>query len=101
MIGSRRDAFTPSDEQLNRGGCLLCVITDGAHGGDYWTPGSGWLGFDAEPLPGEFVDSCGAGDAFTAGVLVGIARGLGGADAVAIGAQAAAACCCRPGSFPG
>ena len=54
----------------------------------------------AAVLPGAFVDSCGAGDAFTAGVLVGTARGLDAAGAVALGAQAAADCCCRPGSFP-
>lgn len=100
VIGSERDGISPSDDELGRAGCLLCVITDGARGGRYWEPQSGWSRFAPEPLPGTFVDSCGAGDAFTAGVLVGIARGLTGAGAVALGAQAAAACCCRPGSFP-
>jgi ribokinase len=100
VIGSRASGAVPAADELAQSGCRVCVVTDGNRGGSYWDGGPGWHTFQAAPLPGAFVDSCGAGDAFVAGVLTALARGSDCAGAVALGAATAAACCCQPGSFP-
>jgi sugar/nucleoside kinase (ribokinase family) len=100
VIGTRADGFTPTDAELAEMGCAFCVITDGPRGGSYWTERSDWSSFDPSPLPGEFVDSCGAGDAFNAGVLVGLSRGASPDESVRLGADTAARACCQTGTFP-
>jgi sugar/nucleoside kinase (ribokinase family) len=100
VIGTGADGFTPTDSELSASGCTFCVITDGPRGGSYWTGAGAWESFEAAPLPGEFVDSCGAGDAFNAGVLVGLSRGESAEDAVRLGADTAAKACCQAGTFP-
>jgi sugar/nucleoside kinase (ribokinase family) len=100
VIGTGADGFTPTAAELAEMGCAFCVITDGPRGGSYWTTRSDWSSFDASPLPGEFVDSCGAGDAFNAGVLVALSRGATAEEAVRLGADTAARACCQAGTFP-
>jgi sugar/nucleoside kinase (ribokinase family) len=100
VIGTSADGFRPTDVELAAMGCTFCVITDGPRGGSYRAVGGAWTRFDAAPLPGAFVDSCGAGDAFNAGVLVALSRGHTAEDAVALGASTAARACCQAGTFP-
>ncbi|HJZ61968.1 MAG TPA: PfkB family carbohydrate kinase [Miltoncostaeaceae bacterium] len=67
------------------------VWTQGGRGGHYLTV-SGHAGrFEAAPLPGPPVDSYGCGDSFQAGLTVGLARGLGLEQALALGARCGAA----------
>ncbi|MDX6534459.1 MAG: acarbose 7IV-phosphotransferase [Gaiellales bacterium] len=100
VIGTGADGFLPTDAELGACGCMFCVITDGPSGGSYWTSRSGWSRFDASPLPSGFVDTCGAGDAFNAGVLVALSRGGSAEEAVRLGADTAARACCQAGTFP-
>jgi sugar/nucleoside kinase (ribokinase family) len=99
VVGTSADGFTPRADELDAMGCTFCVITDGPRGGSYWAGGE-WKRFDAAPLPGEFVDSCGAGDAFNAGVLVALSSGRSAEEAVQLGASTAARACCQVGTFP-
>lgn len=51
--------------------------------------------------PGPVVDTTGAGDAFLAGLIVGLARGLPAAEAGGLGAAAAACCVTQAGATAG
>ena len=91
-----------ADADLAATGARWCVITDGARGGRVWERGQGWSAFAVTPLPAdELVDTCGAGDAFAAGVLLALDGGADITDACAHGAAVAAQCLRQVGSFPG
>jgi sugar/nucleoside kinase (ribokinase family) len=91
-----------ADGDLAATGARWCVITDGARGGQVWERGRGWRAFEVAPLPAdELVDTCGAGDAFAAGVLQALDGGADIVDACARGAAVAAQCLRQVGSFPG
>jgi sugar/nucleoside kinase (ribokinase family) len=67
-----------------------------------WERGRGWRAFAVAPLPAdELADTCGAGDAFAAGVLQALDGGADIMDACAHGAAVAAQCLRQVGSFPG
>jgi sugar/nucleoside kinase (ribokinase family) len=100
VIGTSADGFRPTGDELEAMGCTVCVITDGPRGGSYRAGDSEWKRFEAAPLPGRFVDSCGAGDAFNAGVLVALSRGEAPEQALRLGASTAARACCQVGTFP-
>jgi ribokinase len=68
------------------------VWTQGAAGGRYRTEDGREGRWAPAPVPGEVVDSYGAGDSFAAGLTVGLARGLALEDALALGARCGAAC---------
>lgn len=51
--------------------------------------------------PGPVIDTTGAGDSFLAGLVVGLANGLGAVDAARLGAAAAACCVTRRGATAG
>jgi ribokinase len=68
------------------------VWTEGARGGRYQTAGGDAGRWDPAPLPGPPVDSYGCGDSFAAGLTVGLARGLGLEEALALGARCGAHC---------
>jgi len=87
------------DDMLEATGARWCVLTEGAHGGRAWDADHGWRRYDSVPVPG-LVDTCGAGDSFNAGVLMGIAAGDDILDACARGAGVAAQCLTQVGSFP-
>ncbi|MFM7206344.1 MAG: carbohydrate kinase family protein [Planctomycetaceae bacterium] len=53
------------------------------------------------PAPGPVVDTTGAGDAFLAGLVVGLLRNLSAAQAGLLGAATAACCVTRPGATAG
>ena len=52
-----------------------CVLTDGARGGRYWIKGQGWSYFNAQTAS-KVVSTCGAGDAFRAGLIVALNNGI-------------------------
>jgi ribokinase len=73
LVGSARDEaerYEPGDlDPAPR----IVVATEGKDGGRYDGEGSGR--FDAHPIPGELVDTYGAGDSFAAGLTYALARG--------------------------
>jgi sugar/nucleoside kinase (ribokinase family) len=71
------------------------VVTHGAEGAT-WTDGARTERADA--VPAEVVDTTGAGDAFTAGLLVARLAGAGPGAALRAGAEAAAAAVARAGA---
>ena len=66
------------------------VITDGARGGTYLDRRDRPRTWDPIAPPGVVVDSYGCGDAFAAGLTVGLARGTSLHDAIALGARCGA-----------
>lgn len=77
----------------------LVVRTDGERGGT-WTARDGRSGsWAAAALPGEPADSYGCGDAFAAGLTLGLARGLAIEDAVRLGAERGALCLTLRGPY--
>ena len=74
----------------------VTVETEGAHGG-HWS-GRSCGRWPAATVPGEPRDSYGCGDAFAAGLTVGLSRGLSMSDAVQIGAEQGAAMLTRAGA---
>lgn len=68
------------------------VYTDGARGGTLIDQHGVATRYAAADVPGVVVDSYGCGDSFAAGLTVGLARGLGIGEAIALGARAGAAC---------
>ena len=77
----------------------LVVRTDGDRGGT-WTAGDGTSGsWEAAPLPGAPADTYGCGDAFAAGLTLGLARGLTAEEAVRLGAECGARCLTLRGPY--
>lgn len=76
--------------------CALTVETEGARGGRWSGSSDGrWA---AVPVSGEPRDSYGCGDAFAAGLTLGLGRGLSLADAARLGAEQGAAMLTRAGA---
>ncbi|MCB9650570.1 MAG: carbohydrate kinase family protein [Deltaproteobacteria bacterium] len=82
-VGPERDPL----EHLTRVARSV-VITRGRSGAEAWLGGHAWS-VGAEPS-GRVEDTTGAGDAFSAGLLAGLARGLGPEAALRLGHRAAA-----------
>jgi ribokinase len=75
----------------------LVVATEGDEGGSYeGEQGAGR--FDAVPIPGEVVDTYGAGDSFAAGLTYALARGDDVADALRFAAAQGAEAMTRRGA---
>lgn len=74
VIDSIDAAEVPSDTWL-QAHAEHCVLTDGARGGRYWTRKDGWAYFNAQTAT-SVVSTCGAGDAFRAGLIVALNSGL-------------------------
>ena len=87
------------DDMLAATGARWCVLTEGAHGGRAWDAEHGWRRYEPVPVA-DLSDTCGAGDSFNAGVLMGIAAGEDILAACARGAAVAAQCLAQVGSFP-
>jgi ribokinase len=83
------ERVTPDDLPVPAG---AIVWTQGAAGGRYRLEDGTEGRWAPAPVPGEVVDSYGAGDSFAGGVTVGLARGLGLDAALALGARCGAAC---------
>jgi len=87
------------DDLLAATGARWCVLTEGAAGGRVWDTVHGWRRYEPSPVA-DLSDTCGAGDAFNAGVLRGLATGDDILTACARGAAVAAQCLALVGSFP-
>jgi fructoselysine 6-kinase len=100
-------AFDSAGEDLERGrdcarnaiaqGARLAIVTLGALGAIAYDGTTWWM---QEPLPVEVVDTTGAGDSFTAGVLDALTRGDTVSEALAVGAEWAAQTCSHLAGFP-
>jgi ribokinase len=77
----------------------LLVATEGAGGGS-WRASDGSGGrWEPAPLPGELVDSYGAGDCFAAGLTYALGAGQGIEAALALAATCGAWCACGRGPY--
>jgi ribokinase len=74
------------------------VATAGALGGTYTAAGGAPRHYQATPVPGPGQDAYGAGDSFAAGLMYGLAEGLGIDDAIALAARTGAAALARRGA---
>jgi ribokinase len=75
------------------------VRTEGAAGGSVLEADGTHRHWAAAPLPGELVDTYGAGDSFAAGVTFGLGEGLAIEAAVELGARCGAACATGRGPY--
>ena len=101
VLASRDETRRPTDEELQRIGCELFVLTAGGEGGEWWE-GDGWQRFQTPYVAvGEIIDACGAGDSFAGGLLAGLDADLTVSEAIAQGAEQGAACMRRRGAWPG
>lgn len=99
MAGVRSDEPTAfAREMFDRFPLRAIIITRGAAGALLFTP-TRELAIPAEAVPG-FVDSVGAGDAFSAGFLAGALRGWSFEDAARLGSKTAAEVCGCSGAWP-
>jgi ribokinase len=77
----------------------LLVATRGALGGRYEDPEGGGGSWTAAPIPGPVADSYGCGDSFAGALTYGLATGDDPDAALAVAAQAGAACLTRRGPY--
>lgn len=77
------------------------VRTEGAAGGSVLDAAGTVEHWAAAPLPGDLVDTYGAGDSFAGGVTHGLGQGRGIEDAVELGARCGAACATGRGPYAG
>lgn len=101
LVSSSRDAaerYAPGDIELPP---RLVARTAGAAGGVMEGPGGSTSAWTAAPLPGEPVDTYGAGDCFAAGLTFGLAEGRDPQHAIELGARCGAACVTGRGPYAG
>jgi ribokinase len=77
------------------------VMTAGARGGTWQTPGADPVAFAAAELPGPIVDAYGAGDSFAAGLTYAFGASMGIEEAVAFAARCGAANMTGRGAYDG
>ncbi len=83
---------------LRAHGVRFAIVTDGPRGA--WVDHDDYRGH-IPAFEVDTIDTTGAGDAFTGGVLVGIIRGLGAEEAVRLGAAVGALATTTIGTFAG
>lgn len=101
-VGSLDEDSLPAAELLDAVGLQHCVMTAGALGGMYWERGERggeWQHYQATSA-GALADTTGAGDAFLAGLLLGLSRGEPLPEAVKHGSAVAAAAVSQHGGWP-
>lgn len=77
-----------------------CVLTAGERGGEWWTPQTGWQYFNVQSVQ-NIVSTCGAGDAFRAGLIVSLEAGLELPQAIQRASWCGAQALGWPGGVPG
>ncbi|MBI4260305.1 MAG: ribokinase [Actinobacteria bacterium] len=95
--GSREEALAAA-EAVRRPGRHV-VVTRGAEGA-LWVSDGGAVDVPGVRVDGV-VDTTGAGDAFNAGLVTGLAEGMGFEDAIALGNRCGAYCVTREGVIDG
>lgn len=99
-VGSADELPGALKERLLVGsGVRLCVITEGAQGGRYWTAERSWRDYPSDPAD-RVVDTAGAGDAFAGGLLGALALGWPLERSLAAAAFSAARAVEDRGSWP-
>jgi len=76
-----------------------CVLTAGERGGEWWTPQDGWQYFNVQSVENP-LSTCGAGDAFRAGLIVSLESGLELPDAIERASWCGAQALSWPGGVP-
>jgi ribokinase len=94
LVGSASDPDERYEGDLDPPPRLI-VTTEGKGGGRYEPGGGEW---EAEPLPGPFTDSYGAGDSFAAYLTFALGEGIEPGAAVRFAAQGGAAALTRRGA---
>lgn len=98
VVGSLADEGEAVDFRLLGRSTRAIVLTDGTRGGRWLSVDDSGL-WAAQPLPGEPLDSYGAGDSFAAGLTYALGRGLALGDAVEVAARWGAEAVCRRGPY--
>jgi sugar/nucleoside kinase (ribokinase family) len=83
---------------LRQHGVRFAIVTDGPRGA--WVDHDDFVGH-IPAFQVDTIDTTGAGDAFSGGVLVGLVRGLGAEDAARLGTAVGALATTTIGTFPG
>jgi len=78
---------------------LATVLTDGARGGHWESPGGAGGSWPVAPLPGPPVDAYGCGDSFAAGLTYGLAAGMELPAALELAARCGAHCLTGRGPY--
>ena len=98
VIGSMSDRGEQIDFRILGRHTSAIVLTDGARGGRWMSTDDSGI-WQRQELPGEAMDSYGAGDTFAAGLTYALGRGLGLHDAVEVAARWGAAAVCHRGPY--
>ena len=98
VIGSMSDQGEQIDFRILGKHAAAIVLTDGARGGRWMSTSDSGL-WKSQELPGEAMDTYGAGDTFAAGLTYALGRGLGLGDAVEVAARWGAAAVCHRGPY--
>ena len=85
-------------ERLRELGVRFAIVTDGANGA--WVNHDDFVGH-IPAFKVDTIDTTGAGDSFTGGVLIGLINGLGAEDAARLGAAMGALCTTTIDTFTG
>jgi ribokinase len=100
LIGSGEDPSEQIDERALPVPPAVVARTHGAAGGEYATADGGRGSWSAAPVPGDVVDTYGAGDVFMVALAVALARDPRLDAALGAAARAAAAQLTRRGGAP-
>ncbi|ARJ68810.1 1-phosphofructokinase family hexose kinase [Paracoccus contaminans] len=92
-LPARTDTADFAGALVAAGAARSVIVARGADGNIIAGPEGRW---HAAAPPVRVISKVGAGDSFLAGYALGVARGLGAPDALALGAAAAAATCMTP-----
>lgn len=98
VIGSMSDRGEQIDFRILGRHTSAIVLTDGERGGRWMSTDDSGI-WQRQDLPGEPMDSYGAGDTFAAGLTYALGRGLGLHDAVEVAARWGAAAVCHRGPY--
>lgn len=97
LFGRELDIRGFAQSAIAEYGCEYVVVTKGEKGAEmFWKDGCAAAGGVDTPV----VDTVGAGDAFSAGVLFGLMNGASPKEALDLGNRSGAACVAHAGAFP-
>ena len=97
LFGEKLDIEGFAKKVLTSFGCKYVVVTKGEHGAEIFGKD---LNFEVRGIDAEVVDTVGAGDAFSAGVLMALLNGEAADKALEKGNLCGADCVSHAGAFP-
>jgi ribokinase len=101
LVGSAKDRLEAIDRNRLKPSPELIVQTRGAEGGEWHGAEHREGRWTAAPLPGDPVDTYGAGDSFAAGFTYGLAAGMAVDEALALASRCGAANMSGRGPYAG